>query len=80
MLMTKLAVNDLHEISEYIAKELREPKTARKLVGKIKETVMELSEMPERYAFVADQYLSPGEFVSHRLAVTSCFVLLTKRS
>ncbi|TGA98319.1 type II toxin-antitoxin system RelE/ParE family toxin [Sporolactobacillus shoreae] len=56
--MTQIAVNDLHEISEYIAKELREPETARSLVIKIKEAVMGLSEMPARYAFVADQYLS----------------------
>lgn len=56
LLMTKLAVNGLHEISE--SEELRELDTARRLVGKVKEAVMGLSEMPTRYAFVEDQYPS----------------------
>ncbi|MET1248973.1 type II toxin-antitoxin system RelE/ParE family toxin [Sporolactobacillus sp. STCC-11] len=58
LIMSISAVNDLQEISRYIAKELQEPETAQKLVAKIKRTVMSLSEMPTRYPCVTDQYLA----------------------
>jgi len=56
--MTESAADDLLKIAEYIAGELWEPATAQKLVGKIKEAVMSLVEMPTRYATVADERLA----------------------
>ncbi len=58
ILMTEPAAVDLLKIAEYIAKELREPITAQKLVEKIKEAVMSLIHMPTRHALVADEYLA----------------------
>ncbi len=58
ILMTEPAADDLLKIAEYIAKELREPANARKLVGKIKEAVISLAEMPARHATVADERLA----------------------
>lgn len=58
VLITLPAVEDLQSIVAYIADELREPSTARKLVNRIKEAVISLSEMPERYPLVADERLA----------------------
>ncbi|SFG17424.1 type II toxin-antitoxin system RelE/ParE family toxin [Sporolactobacillus nakayamae] len=58
LMMSIPAVNDLQEISRYIARELREPETAQKLVAKIKRNVMRLSELPTRYPCTADPYLA----------------------
>lgn len=58
ILMTEPAAEDLLKIAEYTARELREPATAQKLVGKIKEAVMSLVEMPTRYATVAGERLA----------------------
>jgi len=61
VLMTQPAVDDLKGIAAYIANELREPSIAKKLVGRIKEAVMSLSEMPERHSLVADEKLAIQE-------------------
>lgn len=58
ILMTEPATDDLVDITEYIAKELREPVTAQKLVSKIKNAVMSLAKMPTRYATVSDVHLA----------------------
>lgn len=56
--MTQPAADDLKGIAAYIANELREPSIATKLVDKIKEAVMSLSEMPARHSLVADENLA----------------------
>ena len=56
--MTEPAADDLRSIAQYIADELLEPDIARKLVGKIKEAVMSLAELPTRHALVADDCLA----------------------
>lgn len=56
--MTLPAVEDLQSIAAYIADELQEPSTARKLVSRIREAVMSLSEMPERHFLVVDERLA----------------------
>lgn len=61
VLMTQPAADDLKGIAAYIANELREPSIAKKLVGRIKEAVMSLSEMPARYSFIADEKLAVQE-------------------
>lgn len=61
VLMTQPAADDLKGIATYIANELREPSIAKKLVGKIKEAVMSLSEMPTRHSLVADEKLAIQE-------------------
>lgn len=58
ILMTEPAANELQQIAEYIAKELREPGTARKLIGKIKEAVLSLAEMPTRHTIMNDERLA----------------------
>ncbi|MCQ2010943.1 type II toxin-antitoxin system RelE/ParE family toxin [Sporolactobacillus sp. STSJ-5] len=58
LMMSIPAVNDLQEISRYIAKELQEPETAEKLIARFKRTVMSLSELPTRYPCVTDRYLA----------------------
>lgn len=56
--MTQPAADDLTEIAAYIANELKEPAIAKKLVVKIKEAVMSLSELPERHSLVVDENLA----------------------
>jgi len=56
--MTEPATRDLQQISDYIAIELREPATAKKLINKIKEQVMSLVEFPARHALVADERIA----------------------
>ncbi|MGE5417795.1 MAG: type II toxin-antitoxin system RelE/ParE family toxin [Acidobacteriota bacterium] len=58
VLMTEPAAHDLSEITRYISKELREPVAAQKLIGKIREAVMSLADMPTRHALVADERLA----------------------
>ncbi len=56
--MTEPAANDLQSISGYIADELLEKAIAKKLIGKIKDAVMSLADMPSRHALVGDQRLA----------------------
>lgn len=58
VLMTQSAADDLKKIADYIANELREPSNAKNLVGKIKQAVISLSEMPVRHSLVADEKLA----------------------
>lgn len=58
ILMTGPAVDDLQSMTRYIADELHEPATAKKLVGKIREAVMSLAGMPTRHAVVVDERLA----------------------
>jgi toxin ParE1/3/4 len=58
VLMTEPATGDLLATAQYIAKELKEPATAKKLVSKIREAVMSLSDMPSRHALVTDERLA----------------------
>lgn len=58
ILMTEPAADDLQQIVDYIAKELREPVTARRLAGRIKEAVLSLAGMPDRHAQVTDKHLA----------------------
>ena len=61
VLMTLPAIDDLKGIAAYIANELREPSIAKRLVGRIKEAVMNLSKMPTRHPLVADEKLAIQE-------------------
>ena len=58
VLMAQPAVEDLQSIAIYIVNELKEPSTAKRLVGRIKEAIINLSEMPGRYSLVADERLA----------------------
>jgi toxin ParE1/3/4 len=55
--ITRTAKNDLAGISNYIAKELMEPKIAEKLVDKIGSEVFTLEKMPLRGPLVLDERL-----------------------
>ena len=48
--LTSPAEKDLIQISDYIAIELGEPQTARKLIARIKKAVLSLYKMPYRHA------------------------------
>lgn len=58
VLMTEPAADDLQSIAGYIADELCEMATAKKLIGKIKDAVMSLADMPSRYALMEDEHLA----------------------
>ena len=46
------ALDDLRSIYSYIAFRLRERKTAKDLIGRIRKEIRSLNDMPERYAAV----------------------------
>ncbi len=58
VLMTQPATGDLLATARYIAKELKEPAAAKKMVAKLREAVMSLSDMPTRHALVTDERLA----------------------
>jgi addiction module RelE/StbE family toxin len=60
--MTQSATQDLKDISAYIAHELKESSLAKKLVEKIKISVISLAKLPLRYALVSDESLAAQGF------------------
>ncbi len=56
--ITEPAEKDLYEIGLYIARELLEPSTAKKVVGKISDAILTLEELPLRNALVTDERLA----------------------
>lgn len=64
VIMTRVAVVDLKEISSYIAADLKEPQIAKKLVEKIEESVMSLALFPLRHNLVSDEHLAVRGFRS----------------
>lgn len=61
--MAQPAVEDLQSIAIHIVNELKEQSTAKRLVGGIKEAIINLSEMPGRYSLVADERLAMHKHV-----------------
>ncbi len=49
------AVSDMRGILRYITQTLKEPITAQRIYGSIKEQIMTLDTMPFRYALVKDE-------------------------
>lgn len=58
IVISESAEADLREIAQYIAIERMEPRNARHLVSRIQEVVLELENLPYRYAFVRDERLA----------------------
>jgi toxin ParE1/3/4 len=58
VVVTDPAAQDLQDIADYIAKDLREPATAKKQLSQIREAVLNLAEFPTRHALVADDALA----------------------
>jgi len=56
--MTYVASKDLKDITAYIANELKEPTAAKRIVGKIKEAVMSLREMPNRHSVIDEEIIA----------------------
>ena len=52
------ASSDIREIVSYISQSLREPGTARTMAERLKEEILSLSSMPERFSLVGDSFLS----------------------
>lgn len=61
VIMTPAAEQDLREIFTYIATELFEPETAKKLCERISDEIIGLDRMPERHAlYRTEPWLSRG--------------------
>ncbi len=56
--MTESATQDLNGLSSYIVYDLKEPSVAKKLVEKIKDSVMSLATLPLRHNLVSDENLA----------------------
>ncbi len=54
VVITKAAQRDLLDIFDYIAFELREPESARRLLSKIRTKIKSLEELPERNPIVSE--------------------------
>ncbi|MFA7467944.1 MAG: type II toxin-antitoxin system RelE/ParE family toxin [Desulfotomaculaceae bacterium] len=80
ILMTEPAAGDLQQIAEYIAKELREPITARKLVDKIKEAIISLAEMPTRHSTVNDERLATAGIRNFPVANYIVFYVISEKN
>ena len=72
IVVQRSAQNDLHGAWEYIAIELREPAIAARVLNKLEQAIMSLSEMPHRYAALADKLLKSKEI--RRLPVENYLV------
>lgn len=53
---------DVRAAVRYIAVDLREPDTAKRMVIRFKEAVLSLKDMPERFPLVHDSYLASSGF------------------
>jgi addiction module RelE/StbE family toxin len=58
LVITELAEEDLRDIANYIANELLEPTTARKMITRIAEAIFQLEQMPFRNGLVRDEQLA----------------------
>jgi len=58
IMITAPAEADLLEIADYIAHELKEPAAAQHLMAKLAEAILELEQLPFRYALVSDERLA----------------------
>lgn len=58
LVITELAEADMRDIADYIAKELLEPATARKMIGRVAEAIFQLEQMPFRNGLVRDERLA----------------------
>ena len=58
MLVKSSSLEELQSLVNYYEYELRESAVARKLLGKIKNAIMGLAELPERQAIVKDERLA----------------------
>ena len=55
--ITARAKQDLREIHAYIAGNLKEPKTAERLLDKIESEILTLNDMPLRHAVERDEHV-----------------------
>ncbi|MGG1657978.1 type II toxin-antitoxin system RelE/ParE family toxin [Brevibacillus sp. NRS-1366] len=58
IMITGPAEADLLEIVDYIADELKNPAAANQLMVKLAESILELEQLPFRYALVSDEQLA----------------------
>ncbi len=66
------AYQDMRDLYRYIARELKEPTIADKLLSKIDEGIQSLSTMPQRHNTLADERL--GQQGIRRLSIENYFV------
>lgn len=71
------AVRDLIEIAAYMAQDLQEPSTAKKLIEKIRASVESLTELPFRHALVSDERLAALGF---RQTMVGSYILFYQAS
>ena len=58
ILVHETAKADIRGIVGYIARDLREPNTARAMSRRLQDAILSLGSMPERFPLVSDKYLS----------------------
>jgi len=56
--ITEAAFKDLSDIAFYVSDALQEPDISKRLIGKLKEGMFSLENMPDRNALVTDKYLA----------------------
>ncbi len=62
IVITQPAEEDLQDIADYIAKELKEPSLAEKFIEKIGNAILDLEKIPLRNALVSDEKLATQGF------------------
>lgn len=58
ILVHEAARADIRGIVGYIARDLREPNTARAMSKRLQDAILSLGNMPERFPLVSDKYLA----------------------
>jgi addiction module RelE/StbE family toxin len=58
VITTKRAIADMVKIHLYIANELHAPQAADNLINDIEQQIIELKQMPKKYALVLDERLA----------------------
>ena len=58
ILVHEAARADIRGIVGYIARDLREPNTARAMSRRLQDAILSLGSMPERFPLVSDKYLA----------------------
>ena len=76
--LTRSAIRDLQQAFSYITHELKEPSAAKKLVKRIKTSVMSLAELPFRHALVSDENLASQGFRQTMVDNYMIFYLVSK--
>lgn len=76
---TKQALADVHAAVRYIAVDLQEPDTAKRMAIRFKEAVISLKDMPERFPIVHDSYLASLGFRTIQVGNYLIFYIVNRK-